>query len=109
MVNNCQDCQEERQQFYDSFESDIPYITLPSSGPNVVRKFPADTPEHLLKWHEDEEDRILYVKEMTDWKFQFDNELPQTLHPATTINIPKGKIHRIIKGTGDLVVEIRLL
>ena len=46
---------------------------------------------------------------MTDWKFQFDNELPVELHPAREIHIPKGRIHRIIKGSGDLIVEIRML
>lgn len=109
MVDNCPDCQKEREQFFDSFESDIPYITIPSNGPNVIRKFPADTPEHLLKWHEDEEDRIIRVNEMTDWKFQFDNELPVVLHPSREIHIPKGRIHRIIKGNGDLIIEIRML
>lgn len=109
MVDDCPDCQKEREQFYDSFESDIPYTTIPSKGPNVIRKFPADTAEHLLKWHEDEEDRIIRVNEMTDWKFQFDNELPVELHPAREIHIPKGCIHRIIKGSGDLIVEIRML
>ena len=113
MVNcKCNDCkcgQKKVEEFYDSFESDIPYTTISSNGPNVIRKFPADTAEHLLKWHEDEEDRIMYVSEMTDWKFQFDNELPVELHPAKEIHIPKGRIHRIIKGSGDLIVEIRML
>ena len=109
MVEKCKGC-ESKEAFYDSFESDIPYTTIHSNGPNVIRKFPADTAEHLLKWHEDEEeDRIIRVNEMTDWKFQFDNELPVELHPAREIHIPKGRIHRIIKGSGDLIVEIRML
>jgi len=115
MVNNdckCTTCkcgEQQRQDFYNTFENDIPYITIPSNGPNVVRKFPADTPAYLLKWHEDEEDRIMYVSEMTDWKFQFDNELPIELHPSKQIHIPQGRVHRLIKGSGDLTIEIRML
>lgn len=109
MVDNCQDCQKERQQFYDSFESDVPYTQIETTKNTVVRKFPSDTPEHLLKWHADEEDRIITVFEKTDWKFQFDNELPVDLKPNRLISISKNRIHRLIKGTGDLIVEIKFI
>ena len=107
--DNCPECQKEREQFFDSFESDIPYIQIKTTKDVVVRKFAADTPSHLLKWHADEEDRIVTVFEKTDWKFQFDNELPIEFKPNRFINIPEGRIHRIIKGSGDLIVEIKML
>ena len=73
----------------------------------VIRTFPADTPEEELKWHWDEEDRIVEPVGETDWQFQFDNELPIKIY--NEIRIPAGVIHRVIKGSGDLVVKIQKL
>jgi hypothetical protein len=69
-----------------------------------VRTFSAAVDEMELKWHWDEEDRIVEPVGKTDWLFQFDNELPIKIY--TQIHIPAGVIHRVIKGTGDLVVKI---
>lgn len=79
---------------YDEFEKDKYYI----------RKFYEDTDESLLKWHWDDEDRTVISLGETDWKFQFDNELPQSLNES--IFIPKGVMHRVIKGSGDLLIKI---
>ena len=57
-----------------------------------------------LKWHIDEEDRIIEPIEKTDWLFQFDNQLPFPID--SKIEIKKGTWHRIIKGTGELVLKI---
>jgi hypothetical protein len=57
-----------------------------------------------LKWHWDEEDRTVEVIGNTDWEFQFDNELPFRM--TKSFFIPKGAMHRVIKGTGDLQVKI---
>lgn len=73
----------------------------------VIRTFSADTPEEELKWHWDEEDRIVEPVGETDWQFQFDNELPIKIYRE--IRIPAGVIHRVIKGSGDLVVKIQKL
>jgi len=69
-----------------------------------LRTFSKDTPEEDLKWHWDEEDRIILSIEKTDWLFQFDNKLPESLNRE--IFIPKGEFHRIIKGSGDLVIKV---
>lgn len=69
-----------------------------------IRIFHKDTPEEDLKWHWDEEDRIIESLEDTDWLFQFDNDLPQPIKGQ--IYIPKGLIHRIIRGTGDFRVRV---
>ena len=42
-----------------------------------------------------------------DWSFQFDNELPQSIEPGKIIYIPKGVIHRLIKGTSELSIYIK--
>ena len=74
---------------------------------NIVRRtFSSDIYEHELTWHRDHEDRIVKVISETDWMIQFDNELPKRLGINEEIKIPKNTYHRVIKGSGDLVVEI---
>lgn len=40
----------------------------------------------------------------TNWMIQFDNELPKKIQGE--ISIPKGIYHRVIKGSGDLEIEL---
>jgi hypothetical protein len=70
----------------------------------MIRTFSGDVDEFELKWHWDEDDRLVEVIGSTDWKFQFDNELP--INMDSSIFIPKGVIHRVIKGSGELKVRI---
>jgi hypothetical protein len=70
----------------------------------VIRTFSSLTEESELEWHWDDEDRLIETIEHTDWMFQFDNELPISMNQK--IFIPKGTIHRVIKGTGDLKIKI---
>jgi hypothetical protein len=72
-----------------------------------LRIFKDDVNTSDLKWHWDEEDRYIESTYPTDWKFQFDNELPINLNKQ--IFIPKGKIHRLIKGSGELRLMIKKL
>lgn len=72
----------------------------------IIRKFNPDYPEHLFKWHWDEQDRTIIALNENDWKFQFDNELPINISTELPIKINKGKIHRIIKGTTPLDLKI---
>lgn len=74
----------------------------------IIRHFDSSYPDHLFKWHWDEEDRTIYALEPTDWRFQFDNQLPIPLQPDIRIKIERGVIHRIIKGTGTLSLKILL-
>jgi hypothetical protein len=69
-----------------------------------IREFSKDVSEWELEWHWDDEDRIIESFTATDWQFQFDNELPVTINEK--IFIPKGKIHRVIKGTTDLKLRV---
>ena len=70
------------------------------------RTFKSDLTEKDLKWHYDDEDRLMVVLHETDWMFQHDNQLPFKLELHTTYVIPKGKYHRLIKGTGDLELKV---
>lgn len=69
-----------------------------------IRTFTSDTPEQDLKWHWDEEDRVIEPISTTDWLFQFDNQLPVKIDGK--IFIPMGVIHRLIKGTFDLKIKV---
>ncbi len=83
-----------------------PYSQIEENG-TIIRTFSQDIPEQELVWHRDERDREITILEETDWQFQFDNELPQTL--KDTIFIPKDTYHRVIKGTNKLIVRIKEL
>ena len=71
----------------------------------IIREFSQDTPSFEFVWHRDKEDRVVQATHDTDWLFQLDNEIPQRLS-KNKLFIPKETYHRIIKGTGDLVVKI---
>jgi hypothetical protein len=73
----------------------------------VVRTFTQDVDEEELKWHRDAEDRVVRPVCETDWMLQMDNELPKRI--CGEIKIPAGVYHRVIKGTGDLRVEVKML
>lgn len=81
-----------------------PYSEKILSKNYSIRTFNQNVDLEDLKWHFDEEDRIVEVIGETDWLFQFDDELPFTI--KSPISIPKGRYHRIIKGEKDLVVKI---
>jgi hypothetical protein len=72
----------------------------------IIRTFDPSYPEHLYKWHSDPEDRVIEVLEDSDWRFQYDNELPTPLIIGVDIKIPTGVIHRILPGTSDLKIKI---
>lgn len=76
------------------------------SSNTFTRIFKEHTPDSELVWHRDRKDRTVKVLEGTDWKFQNDNKLPQVLSTGDIIKIQANCYHRIIKGKGDLVLEI---
>ncbi|MDC1282417.1 hypothetical protein N8Z10_00530 [bacterium] len=83
-----------------------PFIETIISETEVVREFTPGHPDHLYKWHADPEDRLVEVLEDSDWRFQYDNELPTLMITGVDIKIPRGIIHRIIPGTTDLRIKI---
>ena len=78
------------------------------SGNVRERTFSENTDEMDLKWHWDEQDRIVTPLHKTDWMLQFDNELPVKLIEGEEYFIPVGVYHRVIKGTGDLQLKVKL-
>ena len=81
-----------------------PYTNIEESDKKIIREFLETTDSEELIWHRDREDRLVKSIGNTDWLIQLDNELPKSLNEATFI--PEGMFHRVIKGTGKLVVEI---
>ena len=69
-----------------------------------LREFSEKISEFELKWHRDLEDRLVEAIGETDWQVQLEDELPKSLNTPTLIKA--GTWHRIIKGTGKLVVKI---
>ena len=82
----------------------LPFRQQQLSENEFIRTFSSSTSELELKWHWDEEDRTIEPISETDWLFQFDNRLPESINKP--IFIPRGVIHRIIKGQGDLVIKV---
>ena len=86
---------------------------LPFKQKNIddkkIRTFDENIDTIELKWHRDKEDRKVKVIESTNWKFQMDNELPKLLKKGDTLVIPKETFHRVIKGDGNLVIEVEFI
>ena len=74
---------------------------------NIIRRtFSDNVPESELVWHRDHEDRVVLPLNENDWMVQFDNKLPTKLNVGEEYFIPKDTFHRVIKGSGELQVEI---
>jgi hypothetical protein len=83
-----------------------PYIDKKNTN-EIYRTFKYDVDSEDLVWHRDKEDRIVKSIESTDWMVQLDNELPKNIN--SEIFIPKEVWHRLIKGTGDLNLIIKVI
>jgi len=84
---------------------DLPFREEWVSENESIRTFKSDVFDEELKWHIDNEDRIINPLSENDWMFQFDNNLPQKI--TGEILIKKGEWHRLIKGSKDLKLSIK--
>lgn len=75
-------------------------------GNTRTRVLQENVDSHELVWHRDKKDRLVKVLQSEGWKFQYDNKLPFELNKGDLVKIPKESYHRVIKGQGDLVIEI---
>lgn len=82
----------------------LPFTEKQLSKDIVERTFDENLDEDDLKWHYDEEDRLVESVQTTDWLIQLDNQLPQKFEGQ--FFIPKGLYHRIIKGSQDCKVKV---
>lgn len=72
----------------------------------VIREFSSDIDPMSLVWHEDQEDRIIEVLVGNGWRFQYDEDLPFEMITGDRFEIPRGYLHRVIKGNGTLKIKI---
>jgi hypothetical protein len=86
-----------------------PYQNLSITKDCIVRSFSSDVDPDELKWHRDDEDRLITILEAgKGWGFQHDNKLPYKLEVGDTLFILRHEWHRVIKGDGNLVIKIDL-
>jgi hypothetical protein len=71
----------------------------------VIREFKENLTQGDLIWHRDREDRLISPINKTDWLIQIDDQLPKIIKENTFI--PKGVFHRLLKGTGSLILKIK--
>ena len=57
-------------------------------------------------WHRDRRDRKVVPIKSNGWYIQFDNEMPIEMEEGKEIFIEKNVYHRVIKGKGDLELQI---
>ncbi len=72
----------------------------------ILRTFSESVDEQELIWHRDKRTREVSVISGIGWKLQMDNQLPEEMSKGKLYRIPKMEYHRIIKGTGQLVLKI---
>lgn len=84
-----------------------PYIDIKTTDKYILREFSQNIDPIELMWHRDDEDRLVEIVGETDWKVQLDNQLPTSMNQP--IFIPRHEWHRVIKGTGNLMLKIHKL
>ena len=87
------------------FNMNYPFEQIKQDG-KLVRTFSPDVDLEELKWHQDLTDRKVTIIESGGWSFQMEDKLPNKLSNAEQITIPKLVWHRVIRGEGNLIVEI---
>ena len=81
-----------------------PYKDIEVTDKYIIREFSENIDPIELMWHRDNEDRVVEILGETDWKLQLDNQLPTSMNQP--ISIPRHAWHRVIKGTGNLLLKI---
>jgi hypothetical protein len=81
-----------------------PYKDLQKDENFIIREFSDSIDPTELKWHRDLKNREIESQNETDWLLQLENKLPVKI---TNNFIPAKEWHRIIKGTGNLIIKIK--
>ena len=81
-----------------------PYTDIKEPDGTISRLFSTSTKPEALKWHMDDEDRIIKALGTTNWQFQLEDQLPVLLDKP--IFIKRHQWHRLIKGDGPLRISI---
>jgi hypothetical protein len=81
-----------------------PYTDIEVTDKYIIREFNENIDPIELMWHRDNENRTVEILGETNWKLQLDNQLPTSMNEP--IYIPRHLYHRVIKGTGNLLLKI---
>ena len=81
-----------------------PYKDIEVTDTYIIREFNENIDPIELMWHRDNENRTVEILGETNWKLQLDNQLPTSMNEP--IYIPRHLYHRVIKGTGNLLLKI---
>lgn len=81
-----------------------PYKDIEATDTYIIREFNENIDPIELMWHRDNENRTVEILGETNWKLQLDNQLPTSMNEP--IYIPRHLYHRVIKGTGNLLLKI---
>lgn len=84
---------------------ELPF-TEQEMGDYSIRVFGHDLDDEELKWHFDDENRIVEPIECYGWKLQIDESLPFEMKKGEKYFIPVDVYHRTIKGDGDLKIKV---
>lgn len=84
----------------------LPFKETKIGDNTFIREFSQDTDSGEFMWHRDREDRIIESIDDTDWGIQLDNQLPMKIEGE--VFIPMGVYHRLVKGTGDLIIKVKM-
>ncbi len=85
--------------------NELPFKEIRISNDIRIRKFMQSSKDDEFVWHRDEEDRTIACRYPTNWMIQLEDGLPKKIG-EDPIFIPAKTWHRLIKGTGDLEVQI---
>ncbi len=89
--------------------SDFPFKERRIGSDCWLRSFSINEDDDELVWHRDREDRLIKVIGGDGWMIQLDNRLPLELSQGIEVFIKKGEWHRVLKGTSDLILEVKKL
>ena len=81
-----------------------PYTEFKDKNGDVTRLFYERVNPQKLKWHMDDEDRIVQALHKNNWQFQLEDQLPVPLNKP--IFIERHQWHRLIKGDGSLMIKV---
>lgn len=84
-----------------------PYKDTPLDYNSFVRKFFETVDSDELIWHRDKKNRTIKVLEGEGWLIQYEDKLPEEMQKGSVYHIEAESYHRIIKGKGNLILEIR--
>lgn len=72
-----------------------------------IRIFTDKIDDTFFEWHRDKNDRVIkFIHVDSDWKFQYDDQLPMPVQLYQELFIEKARYHRLIKGKGKLIILI---